>query len=138
MLEQLDFWAGFPCVDVSSVKFQRLNLDGPESGLFREVLRVYELLLQAYGRSFCINFFVENVASMDKKVSQQISEALGVRPYRFQCADASPISRPRFCWTNRALPFLPGDHVCDKGDYLEVEASAKYPEVYQWLREDTT
>ena len=118
------------------MKYNRLNLDGPESGLFREVLRVYELLLQVFGRNFNINFFVENVASMDKKASQEISESLGVRPYRVQCSDAVPISRPRFCWTNRSLPLLPGVHVTDKGDFLEVQAPAAYPQNEQWLRED--
>ena len=137
-VEQVDLWAGFPCVDLSSVKFQRLNLEGPDSRLFREVVRVYELLLQVFGRAFPINFFVENVASMDKQAAQQISEILGVRPYRLQCSDAVPVSRPRFCWTNRALPLLQGIHVQDKGDFVEVEARAPYPQTYQWLREDCT
>lgn len=137
-VEQVDLWGGFPCVDLSSVKFDRRNLEGSESGLFREILRVLELLRQVFGRKFRIFFFVENVASMDKSACNEISVALGVKPYRLQCAQAVPISRPRYCWTNKKLPPLPGVKVTDKGDYLEVEALCEYPETSQWLREDST
>ena len=136
-VEQVDLWGGFPCVDLS-VKHNRKNLEGTESGLFSEILRVLELLLQVFGRNFPIYFFVENVASMDRDAAQQISEALGVRPYRLQCSDAVPVSRPRFCWTNRLLPLLPGVQVVDKGGYLEVTALAKYPCTEQWIREDSS
>lgn len=125
-------------MDLSSVKFNRLNLEGSESGLFREILRVLELLRQVFGRKFRIFFFVENVASMDKSACNEISVALGVKPYRLQCAQAVPISRPRYCWTNKKLPPLPGVKVTDKGDYIEVEALCEYPETAQRLREDST
>eukprot|EP00435_Cladocopium_sp_Y103_P019621 s4562_g4.t1 len=42
--EELHLWAGFPCVDLSRVKAGRLNLDGPHSSLFKEILRVLELI----------------------------------------------------------------------------------------------
>ena len=60
-------------MDLSSVKFNRLNLEGSESGLFREILRVLELLRQVFGRKFRIFFFVENVASMDKSAPWELS-----------------------------------------------------------------
>ena len=130
-VEQVDFWAGFPCTDLNSVKANRLHLQGSESGLFSEVLRVLELLLQVFGRNFPIYYFIENVASMDRAAAQEISEALGVRPYRVQSSDAVPMSRPRYCWSNCALPLLPGVHLEDKGFFVEVRAMAEYPKVSQ-------
>ena len=132
---ELHFWAGFPCVDLSAVKFGRLNLSGPESGLFVEVLRVLELCRKVFGRRFKVLFFVENVSSMDKSALEQISSALGVTPYRVQCAEAVPISRPRFCWTNHKLEALPGVLVVDKGDFIEVIAKNEYPPIKSWLTE---
>eukprot|EP00435_Cladocopium_sp_Y103_P032597 s3595_g8.t1 len=93
-VQQIHLWAGFPCVDLSAVRHGRLNLQGPQSGLFSEVLRVLKLLRRRFGRKFCIRFFVENVASMDKEAAEEISGLLGVRPYRLQSSDASPISPP--------------------------------------------
>ena len=121
-ITQVDVWAGFPCVDLSAVKFNRKNLFGQESGLFREVLRVLELLRSVFGRKFRIVFYVEN---------------LWCKPYKLQCAQAVPISRPRYCWTNRALPKLPGVFIVDHGDYLEVIAVAEFLQTGQWLREDS-
>ena len=40
--------AGFPCVDLSSAKANRLILAGRESGLFTEVLRILELLRSVF------------------------------------------------------------------------------------------
>ena len=132
---ELHLWGGFPCVDLSAVKFGRKNLEGSESGLFREILKVLELPRQVFGRTFKILFFIENVASMDKSAQKEIDAALGVRPYKVQCADAVPISRPRFCWTNHALGLLPGVKVVDKGDYLEISAVNEYPLEQTWLTE---
>lgn len=136
-VEQVDLWGGFPCVDLSSVRYGRLNLAGPQSGLFSEILRVLGLLRQVFGRRFRIYFFVENVSSMDKNACKEISDALGVVPYKVQCSQAVPISRPRYCWTNKPLPRLPGVSVVDKGDYLEITALAPYPSVKSWIREDS-
>lgn len=137
-VEEVHLWGGFPCVDLSAVKYGRLNLDGEHSGLFSEILRILDLLRQVFGRRFTIIFFVENVASMDKVAADQISSALGVKPYRVQCSDAVPISRPRLCWTNRALPTLPGVKVVEKENYFEVTAQNEYPDTRQWIREDST
>ncbi|CAL1140246.1 unnamed protein product [Cladocopium goreaui] len=137
-IEEVHLWGGFPCVDLSAVKFGRSNLDGEQSGLFSEILRILELLRQVFGRRFKIIFFVENVASMDKSAADQISAALGVKPYRVQCSEAVPISRPRFCWTNRSLPALPGIKVLEKENYFEITAPNEYPLVEQWIREDST
>lgn len=136
-IEQLDFWAGFPCVDLSKVKAFRQNLHGEQSGLFREVLRVLELLRQVFGRKFKVFFFVENVSSMDKEAAAEISQSLGVFPYKVQCSDAVPISRPRFCWTNREVSGLAGVRVVRKEGFWEIIAEAPYPLLHQWIREDS-
>eukprot|EP00435_Cladocopium_sp_Y103_P055249 s1780_g18.t1 len=136
-VELIDLWGGFPCVDLSAVKAFRRNLAGDQSGLFTEILRVLELLYQVFGRKFPIRFFVENVSSMDRDAAEEISQALGVKPYKLQCSEAVPISRPRFCWTNKKLPNLPGVRLVDKGHFVEVQAVAEYPKVGQWLREDS-
>ena len=129
---QVDVWAGFPCVDLSAVKLGRLNLRGEHSGLFSEVLRV-ELLPQVFGRRSKIYFYVENVSSMDKEAAHEISMALGVKPFKLQSPDAVPISRPRFCWTNKDLPWMKGVTMLDKGDYFEIVAECEYPLVQQWI-----
>eukprot|EP00435_Cladocopium_sp_Y103_P017786 s1144_g4.t1 len=136
--EELHLWAGFPCVDLSRVKAGRLNLEGPHSSLFKEILRVLELIWSVFGRQFKVLFFVENVSSMDTEAALEISQHFGVVPYKVQSSDAVPISRPRFCWTNSEMPLLPGVIVKDKGYYKELTAKATYPELSQWLEPGTT
>ena len=137
-VEEIHLWGGFPCVDLSSVKHNRLNLLGRESGLFFEIVRILDVLRQVWGSSFPILFFVENVACMDRKACREISGVLGVKPYKVQCSDAVPISRPRFCWTNNPLGQLEGVVVTERDDWFEVVANCQYPRVEQWLREDST
>lgn len=132
---EIHLWGGFPCVGLSSVRYMRKNLAGPQSGLFREILRVLELLRKIFGRNFKILFFVENVASMDRSAAEEVSQALGVIPYRLQCSQAVPISRPRYCWTNLQLPLLAGVFVSRKEYYIDVEAPAPYPQLDQRLTE---
>ena len=126
-------WAGFPCVDLSSVKFGRKNLEGSQSSLVHEVLRVIKLVRAVFGQRIKISFFVENVASMDQSARDQISRMFGVRPYKVQCSQAVPLSRPRFCWTDIVLPKLEGVLQEDKGPYIELIAEAPYPETSSWL-----
>ena len=111
----IHLWAGFPCVDLSSVKVGRRNLKGSESSLFFHILRIKRLIRAIFGSDFDVIFFVENVASMDYSAVVEISQHLGCRPYRVQCAGAVPISRPRLCWTNIEGIQLPGIQIVDKG-----------------------
>ena len=133
----IHLWAGFPCVDLSSVKFGRKNLKGSESSLFFEITRILRILRQVFGREVKVSFFVENVASMDKEAMDEISQHLGVVPYRVQCSEAVPISRPRLCWTDEEFSPMPGLKLKDKGRYQEIAVEARYPQVWQWLREDS-
>lgn len=102
-VQEVHLWGGFPCVDLSSVKFLRQNLQGPESSLFWELVRVLKVLRQVFGYSFPILYFAENVASMDRAAEAEITQVLGVKPCRVDSFEAVPIHRPRFCWTNVEL-----------------------------------
>ena len=73
---------------------------------------------------------------MDREAAAEITSLLGVKPYKVQCADAAPISRPRFCWTNVQFPQLAGVKIVEKATYFEVEALAPYPDRSQWLPDD--
>lgn len=70
-LEEIHAWAGFPCVDLSSVRTNRLNLEGRCSGLIREAINVFDVCRSLYPRA--VFHFVENVASMDRSARDQIS-----------------------------------------------------------------
>lgn len=135
LIEEIHLWAGFPCVDLSAVKFNRKNLDGKESGLFYEILRILKLIRQIYGFDFCIKFFLENVASMDREAERQISVALGIKPYRMDSADFVPLHRPRFCWSNVKREDIPGVYVSEKEHWTELSMPHEYPQPQQWIEE---
>lgn len=137
-ITQLHLWAGFPCVDLSSVRFGRKNLRGKNSGLFFEILRVLRLIREVFGSRVRVYFFIENVSSMDPSAAEEISEALGVRPYKLQCADVVPVSRPRYCWSNASLNGLPGLGIIEKSYFAEVTMQGPFPHTSQWLRPDST
>ena len=130
----IHLWAGFPCTDLSSVKAGRANLRGSQSSLFFEVLRIRELITEVFGTSFPLVYFVENVASMDKSAVKEISDHLGHTPYKVQCSQAVPVSRPRFCWTNIKVPNLPGVTLKRGDGYIEIIASAPWPDTSQWIQ----
>ena len=129
----IHLWAGFPCIDLSSVKQGRLNLKGAGSGLFFELIRILKLLRRVFGFDFEIKYFVENVASMDVQAEQEISSLLGQKPYRVDSADCVPIHRPRFCWTNERCSEIEGVSITDMGRWLEVSMKHPYPPTECWL-----
>ena len=135
LVEEIHLWAGFPCVDLSAVKFNRKNLEGEQSGLFYEILRILKLIRRIYGFDFCIKFFLENVASMDREAEKQISVALGTKPYRLDSADFVPLHRPRFCWTNVLREDIPGITITEKEFWTEIHMPHQYPQQEQWMEE---
>ena len=48
-IDEIHLWAGWPCVDLSRVRFNRRNLEGPQSSLFFEVPRIKALLEEEFG-----------------------------------------------------------------------------------------
>ena len=135
-IEEIHLWAGFPCVDLSAVKYRRENLEGKGSRLYWEIGRIRSLLQTHFGDTVVIKKVLENVASMDESAALQISEEEGVRPYLVDPVHATPMRRPRYCWTSEKLEGLFSDLIFRKGKYwVEVEASATYPSTEQWLTE---
>ena len=131
----LHLWAGFPCVDLRAVRFGRKNLAGACSSLFFEVTRIIALIRRIFGSTIKVIFFVENVASMDREAAEEISAHLGVIPFRLQCSQVTPISRPRYCWTNTKLEGLPGIRLVRRDYYVDVLTERPMLETYQWLEE---
>ena len=132
-IEEIHLWGGFPCVDLSSVKAGRLNLDGSESQLFYEIPRILKDIRKTFGYAFKVKFAIENVASMDEAAAAEISRALQVKPLRLDPCDVVPIHRPRFCWLNTDLVAMDGVEVVEKERWFEVRITQAYPELFQWL-----
>ena len=47
-IEEIHIWGGFPCTDLSMAKYGRKNLEGDQSSLFWELLRVIKSVRQVY------------------------------------------------------------------------------------------
>eukprot|EP00435_Cladocopium_sp_Y103_P039554 s2015_g10.t1 len=133
-VEEVHLWGGWPCVDLSAVRYGRLNLAGEHSSLFWEIPRILRLLMEVFGPTTVIKYVLENVASMDREASDQITRELGVWPYRLDCVQAVPMRRPRYCWTSEDIAeAVEGVSVVEKRYWNEVEAAAPYPATSQWL-----
>ena len=130
---EIHVWGGFPCIDLSSVKWGRQNLEGPQSKLFYEFVRVIKLLRRKYGFSFPVKFLGENVASMDYEAERTITATLGVKPVKVDSVDAVPIHRPRFCWHNLEYVEVPGVYLEECDRWILASMPHAYPELSQWL-----
>ena len=109
-IEEVHIWAGFPCVDLSSVKAGRLNLEGSQSRLFYEIPRVVQLCKEGFGRHVVVKSLVENVASMDEKAAKG-SQRCWVRcrtgwtqQMRSPCTGLDMLGAPSL-WKKRLLAF---------------------------------
>lgn len=85
--------AGFPCQDLSSIRFDGAGLAGEKSGLFFEILRCLRETKPKY-------FLIENVASMKHADRDRISAALGVEPVEINAAEFTGQHRRRLFWAN--------------------------------------
>lgn len=133
-VKELHLWAGFPCVDLSAVKWNAKGLDGPQSSLFFEVVRILRLLNLECRELFVIKFVAENVASMNKKELARISDELGVSPYFLDCSQAVPMNRPCLCWTSEDLTnCVEGIEIKEAEHWWEVSAINSYPDVSTWI-----
>ena len=130
--EEIHVWAGFPCVDLSSAKANRRNLEGQSSSLIFEVVRILKELKELYPM-LVVHFVVENVASMDTSAREAITELLGVKPYRVDPIRQVPMSRPRFCWTSLEVFEVVGITIEDRGAYLDLFVEGTWPDSSQWL-----
>eukprot|EP00435_Cladocopium_sp_Y103_P037213 s325_g9.t2 len=133
-VREVHIWGGFPCTDLSAVKYNRENLEGRNSRLFWEIPRIRDLVAEEFGEAVTVKTAVENVASMDETACQEISEALETVPYRLDPSDAVPMRRPRFAWVSEPLEgVFPDVAIEAKRYWREVTARAPYPESSQWL-----
>lgn len=133
-IEEIHVWGGFPCVDLSSAKAFRLNLDGPGSSLFWEIPRILAILNLEFKDAVRIKFCFENVASMDVSATQDISEALKTKPYRLDPVQAVPMHRPRYAWCSERIEgMMEGLHFEPQRYWTEVTAEAEKPQTEQWL-----
>ena len=120
--------AGSPCKDLSQLRLnnKREGLDGKQSGLFYEFLRIYRENSPCY-------FILENVASMPESEKDRISRELGgVQPIMLDSKYVSAQRRKRLFWTNFPVtPFT--DEMLKRApklsDILVSKADAKSDEV---------
>ena len=104
---------GSPCTDLSIAKKNRQGLEGNQSSLFWEYVRIKNECKPTY-------FILENVASMPKKDRDIITETLGVEPVLFNASLVSAQCRKRLFWTN--IPFeLPDDRGILLKDILQPD-----------------
>ena len=91
--------AGFPCVDLSSLKADRQGIDGPSSGLIHEAIRIHKELVSFFGADNVIRLF-ENVESMPESERLRINALLDLEPMLIDAADVSHCRRPRLYWAD--------------------------------------
>jgi len=109
---------GSPCTDLSIAKKDRKGLQGNQSSLFWEYVRIKKECKPTY-------FILENVASMPKADKDIITETLGVEPVLFNASLVSAQSRKRLFWTN--IPFtLPEDKNILLKDILQSDVEEKF------------
>ena len=87
---------GSPCQYLSNYKYDRgevTGLNGDKSGLFYEYIRILKYVKPKY-------FLLENVASMEDKWKDLMSEIIGVQPIMINSALVCAAERKRLYWTN--------------------------------------
>ena len=93
MVGQFDLLiGGSPCNQLSAQHHTREGLDGKDSGLFYDYLRLLKETKPKY-------FILENV-KMIKKYQDEISYLLGVQPIKINSELVSAQKRDRLYWTN--------------------------------------
>ena len=121
---------GSPCQDLSSYKYDRgdvKGLDGDKSGLFYHFVRILKETKPKY-------FLLENVASMQKKWVDVISQELGVEPIMINSSLVCAAERKRLYWTNIPNVTQPNDKgITLKDICLKVE---EVPEKYWYTKYD--
>lgn len=87
---------GSPCQDLSNYKYDRgevTGLNGEKSGLFYDYIRILKYIEPRY-------FLLENVASMEQRWKDLMSEIIGVQPIMINSALVCAAERKRLYWTN--------------------------------------
>jgi len=99
-------FGGSPCTQMSSINsIDRSGLEGPDSSLFFEAIRILKEIKSIKNPSEKLYFLIENVASMTTKDKNKITEALteifpDTQMYKIDSALVAPAHRRRLYWTN--------------------------------------
>lgn len=118
---------GSPCQDLSNYKYDRgevTGLNGEKSGLFYHYVRVLKHVKPKY-------FLLENVASMENKWKDMISEILGVQPMMINSALVCAAERKRYYWMNWNVE-QPKLFETDKEEVKEMEETKLNTDMIQW------
>jgi site-specific DNA-cytosine methylase len=98
---------GSPCTQLSSVNSKdRSGLEGEDSSLFYEAIRILKELIEHQPNNKNLYFLMENVASMSSKDKNKITEELKtifgdeVQLLKINSSIVAPAHRRRFYWTN--------------------------------------
>ena len=113
---------GSPCQDLSNYKYDRgdvKGLEGNKSGLFYKFVEAFKTLKPKY-------FLLENVASMQDKWKNIISEELGVQPIQINSALVCAAERQRLYWSNIPNISAPNDKNIVLKDILQTNVDKKY------------
>lgn len=133
-IEEIHLWGGFPCIDLSSANATGQGLDGPQSSLFYELVRIQQMVKDTVGHYLQVKTIVENVASMKPTEAEKISTTLQQEPFFLDPADAVPIHRPRLCWCSEPLEgAFPDIQVTEESRWKRVWATTSYPDIDQWI-----
>lgn len=87
---------GSPCQDLSNYKYDRgevAGLNGEKSGLFYDFIRILKHIKPKY-------FLLENVASMETKWKDLITDIIGIEPIMINSSLVCAAERKRLYWTN--------------------------------------
>jgi site-specific DNA-cytosine methylase len=104
--------AGSPCTQLSAINSKdRSGLDGEESSLFYEFIRIIKEIRAARTTNKPLQVLLENVWSMKKSEKEKITKALSeameidIEPIFIDSAIVAPAHRRRLYWTN--IPYTP-------------------------------
>ena len=121
---------GSPCQDLSNYKYDRgdvKGLDGDKSSLFYHFVRILREVKPKY-------FLLENVASMQKKWVDIISQELGVQPIMINSSLLCAAERKRLYWTNIPGVTQPNDKNVNLKDI--ILPPEQIPEKYWYTKYD--
>jgi DNA (cytosine-5)-methyltransferase 3A len=130
-IEDIDLLiGGSPCQDLSNYKYDRgdvKGLDGKKSNLFYHFVRLLKEVKPKY-------FLLENVASMQKKWVDVISQELGVEPIMINSSLVCGAERKRLYWTNIPGVIQPKDKNINLKDI--ILPAEQVPEKYWYTKYD--
>ena len=92
-------------MDMSAARKNRIGLEGPQSRLFHEAIRIMKEIKSVQPAGTKLYFIMENVASMSKadrnKISSELAEVFPeLKLLKINSSVIAPAHRRRYYWTN--------------------------------------